>query len=63
MHKGRVVSEEYFGSLDAQTPHIAFSVTKSFVGTLAAILADQGKLDPAALVTKYVPELRGWCLR
>ena len=58
MHKGRVVSEEYFGSLDAQTPHIAFSVTKSFVGTLAAILADQGKLDPAALVTKYVPELK-----
>jgi CubicO group peptidase (beta-lactamase class C family) len=58
MHKGRVISEKYVGALDAQTPHIAFSVTKSFVGLLAATLADQGRLDPAALVTKYVPELK-----
>jgi CubicO group peptidase (beta-lactamase class C family) len=58
MHRGRVISEKYFGALDAQTPHIAFSVTKSFVGVLAALLAEQGKLDPAALVTKYVPELK-----
>ena len=58
MHKGRVITEKYFGASDAQIPHIAFSVTKSFVGTLAAILAEQGKLDPAALVTKYVPELK-----
>jgi CubicO group peptidase (beta-lactamase class C family) len=58
MHKGRVISESYYGSLDAQVPHIAFSVTKSFVGLLAAVLAEQGRLDPAALVTKYVPELK-----
>jgi CubicO group peptidase (beta-lactamase class C family) len=57
-HKGRIISEKYFGALDAQTPHSAFSVTKSFVGTLAAVLAEQDKLDPAALVTKYVPELK-----
>jgi CubicO group peptidase (beta-lactamase class C family) len=57
MHKGRVISEQYFGALDAQVPHIAFSLTKSFVGTLAAVLVLQGKLDPAALVTTYVPEL------
>jgi CubicO group peptidase (beta-lactamase class C family) len=58
MHKGRVVSEKYFGALDPLTPHIAFSMTKSFVGTLAATLAAQGRLDPEALVTKYVPELK-----
>lgn len=58
MHKGRVIAEKYFGALDPQTPHIAFSVTKSFVGTLAAILAESGKLDPGAPVTKYVPELK-----
>jgi CubicO group peptidase (beta-lactamase class C family) len=57
MHKGRVVYERYFGALDDHTPHIAMSVTKSFVGTLAAILADEGKLDPSAPVTRYVPEL------
>ena len=59
MHKGKVVCEKYFGALEPQKPHIAFSVTKSFVGTMAAVLAAEGKLDPAALVTKYIPELKG----
>jgi len=58
MHKGRVIYEKYFGAGNAHTPHIAFSVTKSFVGTLAATLAAQSKLDPAAQVVKYVPELK-----
>ncbi len=58
MHKGKVVYERYFGVLDAHTQHIAMSVTKSFVGTLAATLAADGKLDPAAPVTQYVPELK-----
>ena len=34
------------------------SCTKSFVGTLAAILALEGKLDPSALVVRYVPEMK-----
>ena len=59
MHKGRVVYEKYFGALDDQTPHIAMSVTKSFVGTLAAMLVADGKLDPAAPVTRYLPEMAG----
>ncbi|WP_104654809.1 serine hydrolase domain-containing protein [Ralstonia insidiosa] len=58
MHKGKVVYERYFGALDAHTQHIAMSVTKSFVGTLAAMLVADGKLDPAAPVTQYVPELK-----
>ncbi|WP_424629431.1 serine hydrolase domain-containing protein [Bradyrhizobium sp. SYSU BS000235] len=58
LHKGKVVFEKYFGAGDPHRPHIAFSVTKSVVGTLAALLAADGKLDPAALVTKYVPELK-----
>jgi len=58
LHRGRVVYEKYFGALTPERPHIAMSVTKSFVGTLAAILADEGKLDPAALVTSYLPELK-----
>ncbi|WP_309954389.1 MULTISPECIES: serine hydrolase domain-containing protein [Variovorax] len=58
MHRGRVVYEKYFGALTPERPHIAMSVTKSFVGTLAAILADEGKLDPSALVTRYLPELK-----
>ena len=58
VHKGKVVYERYFGVLDAHTPHIAMSVTKSFVGTLAAMLVADGKLDPAAPVTQYLPELK-----
>jgi CubicO group peptidase (beta-lactamase class C family) len=57
VHRGRIVYERYFGALSAERPHMAFSVTKSFVGTLAAMLAHEGKLDPAARVTRYVPEL------
>ena len=38
LHRGRIVYERYFGALTAERPHIAFSVTKSFFGTLAAML-------------------------
>ena len=58
LHKGEIVFEKYFGAGSPQRPHVAFSVTKSFVGTLAAMLAAEGKLDPAAPVTRYVPELK-----
>ncbi|MFZ6644923.1 serine hydrolase domain-containing protein [Undibacterium sp. TJN25] len=58
LHKGKVIYEKYSGSAEPQLPHSAFSVTKSFIGTLAGILAAEGTLDPAALVTKYVPELK-----
>ncbi|BAT58843.1 6-aminohexanoate-dimer hydrolase [Variibacter gotjawalensis] len=57
MHKGAIVYEKYFGEGAAHRPHLAFSVTKSFVGTLAATLVAKGKLDPASPVTRYVPEL------
>jgi CubicO group peptidase (beta-lactamase class C family) len=57
LHRGRIVYERYFGALAADRPHIAFSVTKSFFGTLATMLIDEGRLDPAAPVAKYIPEL------
>lgn len=57
LHKGHIVYERYMGALDADTPHIAFSVTKSFIGTIAACLVHDGLLDDAASVTHYVPEL------
>jgi hypothetical protein len=59
LHKGRIVYERYFGVTTAETQHIAFSVTKSYVGTLAATLVAEGKLDPEKPVTAYVPELAG----
>lgn len=58
LHKGQIVYEKYFGALRPERPHIAFSVTKSFVGTLAAIFIVQGKLDPSTSVSQYIPELK-----
>jgi CubicO group peptidase (beta-lactamase class C family) len=57
LHKGRVVYERYAGALNPEGRHIAFSVTKSFVGTLAELLIHEGKLDPDQPAARYVPEL------
>ncbi|MFC0282186.1 serine hydrolase domain-containing protein [Camelimonas abortus] len=58
LHDGKVVYEKYFGAAKPELPHQAMSVTKSVIGTLAAVLAAEGRLDPQAPVTKYVPELK-----
>lgn len=57
LHKGRIVFEHYAQPMKPETPHLLFSITKSFTGLLAAQLAHEGKIDPDALVTKYLPEL------
>ena len=58
LHRGRVVYERYFGVLDPATQHLAFSVTKSFVATIAGIVAAEGALDDRATVASYLPELK-----
>ncbi|KAK9830042.1 hypothetical protein WJX72_009357 [[Myrmecia] bisecta] len=57
MHKGKVVSERYFNDMQPSTTHLTMSCTKSLVGLVAGILADQGKLDLTSPVERYVPEL------
>ncbi|WP_439573184.1 serine hydrolase domain-containing protein [Phreatobacter sp.] len=57
LHRGRIVFERYAGALAAHRPHLCMSVTKSFVGAISAALAVEGVIDPAAPVTRYVPEL------
>lgn len=59
LHRGAIVYERCFGVTRRDTPHIAFSVTKSFVGTLAEMLVAEGRLDPAAPVVELIPELAG----
>ena len=58
LHRGRIVYERYAGALAAERPHIAFSVTKSFVATLAGILIAEGRLNENATVGSLVPELQ-----
>lgn len=57
LHRGRIVYERYFGVLEPDGLHGAMSITKSFVGTLAAMLVADGELDPDRRVDAYVPEL------
>ena len=59
LHRGRIVYERYLGALGSDGHHIAFSVTKSFFGTIALMLIAEGKLDPSAKVDRYIPELAG----
>ena len=55
---GVVVHEEYLAGTTPATPHLLMSVSKSVVGCVAGILAEQGVLDPDALTTHYIPELK-----
>jgi CubicO group peptidase (beta-lactamase class C family) len=59
LHKGRIVHERHGATLGPDGRHIAMSVTKSFVGTLAELLIHEGRLDPGRTVASYVPELAG----
>ena len=58
LHRGRRVYERYFGALVPERPHIAFSVSKSFFGTLAEMLIAEGGLRRGDRVQHHLPELR-----
>lgn len=59
LHRGRVVTEQYWNGMGPDTPHLLMSVSKSVVSTVAGILAGQGLLDVSARVDRIVPELAG----
>jgi len=58
LHRGHIVYERYLGTLTAGQPHLAFSVGKSLVATVAAALVARGELDERAAVATYLPDLR-----
>ena len=58
LQKGRIVYERYAGVLKPEGQHMAQSLTKSFFGTIAAVLVAEGQLDENAKVVQYVPELK-----
>jgi CubicO group peptidase (beta-lactamase class C family) len=59
LHKGQVLFEHFGGVMGPLRQHIAMSVSKSFMGLLAAGLVAEGTLDDALRVDHYVPELAG----
>lgn len=57
VHNGELVYERYWNGMTPSSPHYLASVSKSFIGTVAAILVDRGVIDREATVSSYVPEL------
>lgn len=62
LRHGKIAYEQYRPGADPHRPHMLMSDTKSVVGLLAADLIARKHLDPAAPVTRYIPELEasGW---
>nr|WP_299340878.1 serine hydrolase [Allomuricauda sp.] len=58
LHKGTVVYEKYFGALKPNGVHAAMSVSKTFTGTLGALLIEEGLLDENKTGADYIPELK-----
>ena len=53
LHEGRLVHESYRRGYDAETPHVAFSVTKSVLTALVGVAIAQGYIEG---VEQYVIE-------
>lgn len=58
LHRGKIVYERYFGELELHGVHAAMSVSKTFTGTLGALLVAEGMLDEQKTASDYVPALK-----
>lgn len=45
LHEGRLVAERYADGVDAQTPLLGWSMTKSLAATLAGVMVQRGLID------------------
>ena len=63
LHRGEVVAERYLNGMTPRTLHLSQSVAKSVVGTVVGILVGRGLVDPAAPITRYLPELEATAYR
>lgn len=54
---GKVLHESYHNGMDERSLHLLQSVSKSLTSAAAGTLIAEGLLNPAALVTDYLPEL------
>ena len=59
LHKGAIVTEQYFHGMRPETPHNLWSVGKSVSVGVVANLLDQGRLDESRCVVNYIPEWKG----
>lgn len=57
LQDGKVVTEQYPSGMAHDRTHVMMSVSKSVVGCVVGILADNGVIDVSAAVDFYIPEL------
>jgi CubicO group peptidase (beta-lactamase class C family) len=53
---GHVVAEGWWGPFDARTPHVLYSLSKSFTSTAVGLAVAEGKLSLDDEVLKFFPE-------
>jgi CubicO group peptidase (beta-lactamase class C family) len=53
---GRVVAEGWWGPYDATTPHVLYSLSKSFTSTAVGLAIAEGKLSVDDEVLKFFPD-------
>lgn len=53
---GQVVAEGWWGPYDARTPHVLYSLSKSFTSTAVGLAVSEGKLSLDDEVLKFFPE-------
>ncbi len=58
LHRDRIIYESYHHGMDQYQPHILFSVSKSLLGLVCAVLARQQQIDLTHTVSFYIPELK-----
>ena len=57
LHQGAIVYERYCNGMTDRSLHLSQSVAKSVTSCVAGVLVGKGLLDPAGLITDYLPEL------
>src|SRR5215471_11691519 len=53
---GRIVAEAWWAPYDAETPHILYSLSKSFTSTAVGLAISEGKLSLDDQVLKFFPD-------
>ncbi|MFO7905973.1 MAG: serine hydrolase [Pirellulaceae bacterium] len=58
LHKGRIITEQYFNGMNPSSLHHLWSASKSISVGVVFNLIEEGKLHPDDFVIRHVPELR-----
>jgi CubicO group peptidase (beta-lactamase class C family) len=57
LHRGKVISEQYFNGMSPSTLHLIMSCSKSMTSAVAGVYIEAGVFDTSAQITDYMPEL------